>query len=327
MFQRRNNPSGIPLAPYSTCFILTINLQIFRCREKDYQQIEKYISRFEKKELFATEKLKKWKDRLQGNDNYKGIEGNKKSKRDVEGVDGYKRSKRDVEIDYEIVYKYSPNKDNISEYDFFKACETLNVLCHELKVLLDIELTAFEILNRICLQLNISSNEIPFAAVASLLLSGKICSTHHHHVSLNKILYVYWKYIGTYYFLLLIASSSQFILGDLDASIEYPNQNKRKKNLALRVPNIEKDKTLFVTECVRFEKLALVTLEFEMQISPPTIVGGVLEKFTDAANLQSTVQQSIKSELGIKFHFQLLCHFNHHFRPIHLQILWFKSYR
>ena len=136
------------------------------------------------------EKLKKWRDRLQQNDNYKSSDSNKKSK-------------RDVEIDYELVCKYSPSyQETISDYDFFKACEILNVLCHELKVLLDIELTAFEILNRICLLLSISSNEIAFVAVASLLLSGKICSTHHHHVSLGKILHAYWKYIGTYHLLL-----------------------------------------------------------------------------------------------------------------------------
>ena len=86
-------------------------------------------------------------------------------------------------------------------------------------------------------------------------------------------------------------------------SIEYSNLNKRKKNLALRIPNIEKDKNLFLTECIRFEKLALISLEFEMRIDPPTIVGGVLEKFSDIANLQSTVQQLIKSELGITSYF------------------------
>lgn len=87
--------------------------------------------------------------------------------------------------------------------------------------------------------------------------------------------------------------------GDLDESIEYVNENKRKKNLALKVtlPNDNK-KTFFLMECLRFEKLALLTLEFELQISPPTIVGGALEKFIDVANLQSTAQQSVKTDLG-----------------------------
>lgn len=144
--------------------------------------------------MFTAQKLNKWRDRLQQNDIAqnaisKNSEVTKKSKKHFE--------KKHFEIDNEIINKYNPVRHNISDYDYFKTCEILNVLCHELKVLLDIELTAFEVLNRICLQLLISSNEIAFAAVASLLLSGKICSTHHHHVGLNKILYTYWKYIGT----------------------------------------------------------------------------------------------------------------------------------
>ena len=61
----------------------------------------------------------------------------------------------------------------------------------------------------------------------------------------------------------------------------------------------DKEKTFFLTECIRFEKLALISLEFDMEINPPTVIGGALEKFVDAANLQSAVQQMIKSELGI----------------------------
>jgi len=63
----------------------------------------------------------------------------------------------------------------------------------------------------------------------------------------------------------------------------------------------DKDKTFFFTECIRFEKLALIALEFDMDINPPTFIGGALEKFVDAANLQSATQQLIKLELGIIF--------------------------
>lgn len=135
--------------------------------------------------MFNTEKLNKWRERLQQNENFKSSEV-------------IRKPKKNIEIDYEVIYKYSPSKENISDFDFFKTCEILNVLCHELKVNLDIELTAFEILNRICLQLPIASNEIAFVATSSLLLSSKICSTHHHHVGLNKILHAYWKLIGDF---------------------------------------------------------------------------------------------------------------------------------
>lgn len=60
----------------------------------------------------------------------------------------------------------------------------------------------------------------------------------------------------------------------------------------------DKDKMFFFTECIRFEKLALIALEFDMDINPPTVIGGALEKFVDAANLQSAAQQLIKLELG-----------------------------
>jgi len=184
VFLKRNNLSG----RFFTFRFLVILILIIFIREKDYQQIEKYINRFEKKEIFTAEKLNKWRDRLQHNDIAQNA---------IKNSEVTKKSKKHFEIDNEIINKYNPIRQNISDYDYFKTCEILNVLCHELKVLLDIELTAFEVLNRICLQLHISSNETAFAAVASLLLSGKICSTHHHHVGLNKILYTYWKYIGT----------------------------------------------------------------------------------------------------------------------------------
>ena len=60
----------------------------------------------------------------------------------------------------------------------------------------------------------------------------------------------------------------------------------------------DKDKTFFYTECIRFEKLALIALEFDMDINPPTVIGGALEKFVNAANLKSAAQQLIKLELG-----------------------------
>jgi hypothetical protein len=253
-------------------------------RDKDYIQIEKYINRFQRKQMFTSEKLNKWKERLQKNDNNNTTTTitTNNNNNSTSNHSSKNARKKEIEIDNEIINTYNPIK-NINDYDFFKTCEILNVLCYELKVIMDIELTSFEILNRLCLQVSLSSKELAFAAVACLLLSSKICSTHHHHVSLNKILHVYWKFIG-----------------DLNASAEFSDINKRKRYLALKSKDVV-EKTFFLSECIRFEKLALIAIGFEMQISSPTAVGGTLENFIDASNIQPSVQQLIKSELGNLF--------------------------
>lgn len=284
MFQNDNNDISNELESYLYQLVkYSVSRKKESLRDKDYQQIEKYISRFERKQMFTSEKLKKWKERLQKNDS-NTIATTTINITTSSNSNKSKKAKKEIEIDYEIINKYNPIMNDISDYDFFKTCDILNVLCHELKVIVDIELAAFEILSRLCLQVSVSSSEVAFAAVACLLLSSKICSTHHHHVNLKKILCAYWK-----------------LIGDLNASTEFSDQNKRKRYLALKAKDVEKP--FFLSECIRFEKLALIAMAFEIEVMPPTSIGGALEKFIDASNIQPSVQQLIKSELGIRLYY------------------------
>jgi hypothetical protein len=267
-------------------------------KDREYDQLTRLIKKLESKGEYSKNDSSKWKLFIE----------NKKKKMQMKSL---LKTNKNVQVNISKSILMATE-----EYTIYKSCKVIELLCFdlkssiedvdELKDFLVVEMTAYEILQRICFNDIILSKDTAAVGTACLLISYKMCRVKYDikakyiHQILNHILKTYWK-----------------IIGNIDPTVEYnDNNNKNLYKLDLRYQSsiLTKDSSAFdsfKTIVLEFEKTALSTIEYDFnQILPHNITGGTLYSHIDNLNLTELEIRNIQSIFTNKAYlFSSLCIF------------------